>query len=278
MAGYTDFAFRQVLCKCGASVTWTEMISATALYHNSERTKAMLKSSGKTIVQLFGKIPEHFVSVIKSGILDKFVEININMGCPARKITSNGDGCCLMKNPDLAREIITACVVSTKKPVSVKLRLGFDKNTAIEFAKMCESAGANRIIMHGRLGIQGYSGTADWNAIADVVKSVNIPVIANGDIKSLADAEKCISITKAAGVMMGRALVGNPWNISNKKVNKKAIIIHHINNTENILEFRKHLLAYASNFPNAKTLKNQLCTVSSRDEALDILSSITPLG
>jgi len=269
MAGYTDLAFRRVLKKCGAKVTWTEMISVTALYHQNEKTSNMLARDGKTIVQLFGHVPEHFAAVIKSGILDEFEEININMGCPARKIVTNGDGCALMRDDafSLAKQIIEACVSASKKPISVKFRLGWDKNTGIAFAEMCESAGAARLIVHGRLGVQGYSGVADWKAIAEIVNAVKIPVIANGDIKNPADAQKCMNITNAAGVMIGRALIGAPWNISDKKVNKNQIIKYHIDQSDNILELRKHLLAYIKD----REIKKQLIKAATKEELLSVL-------
>ena len=280
MAGYTDYAFRKTLQKCGATVTWTEMISATAIFHESEKTKEMLKSDSKTIVQLFGKNSAHFEHVIKSGILDKFTEININMGCPARKITSNGDGCALMKPPpNLACEIIEACVRVSKVPVSVKMRLGFTPEPpnhdilpyAVQFALMCQAAGASRLIVHGRFGTQGYSGIADWNAIAEVVQAVRIPVVANGDVRDAEHAKECIRQTGAAGVMIGRALIGAPWKISTKKVNPKQIIKYHLKHAASIVEMRKHLVAYANYLPNGKDIKKRLALVKSFDEALNLI-------
>ena len=324
IAGYTDQAFRQVLRKCGFATTWTEMISVTALHHNNEKTKRMLTESDKanTVVQLFGKNPEHYAKVIKSGILDGFKEININMGCPARKITSNGDGCALMKNVDLAREIIEACA-STGRKISVKFRLGFYERemTAVEFAKMCEEAGASRVIVHGRYGTQGYTGVADWNAIAKVVSAVKIPVIANGDIRNMEDAKKCIEVTGASGVMVARALLGRPWFfdviqsdsegsqmdsvlgmhptslcvpssesrwdpslplwMTSHHLYIKKIIKYHIECARDChaltglggaAELRKHLLLYANHLPNKKELKECFRTVSSFDEALQIIN------
>jgi len=278
MAGYTDLAFRKVLRKCGAEVTWTEMISVTALFHKSKKTEKMLEHDGPTVVQLFGKNPAHYEAVIKSGILDKFTEININMGCPARKITSNGDGVALMKNPELAREIIETCVRVSKLPVSVKMRLGFAPEKpnpdvlpyAVQFALMCQAAGAGRVIVHGRFGTQGYSGKADWNAISEVVRALRIPVIANGDIQDATHAAECIKQTGAAGVMIGRALIGSPWAGVTPAPNIKArkqIIKYHLKHADNIIEMRKHLLAYCKD----KELKKQLAVVTSKDEASRIL-------
>jgi len=274
------------------------MVSVTALYHKSKKTEKMLESDGETVVQIFGHNPTHFEAVIKSGILDKFTEININMGCPARKITANGDGCALMKNPELAREIIEACVRVSKRPISVKMRLGFSPDIdkmpdffeefsqshsekesgvlsyAVQFALMCQAAGANRVIVHGRYGTQGYRGAADWNAIAEVVRALKIPVIANGDVRDASHAAECIAETNAAGVMIGRALIGAPWKISNKKVNPKQIIKYHLKHADNILEMRKHLVAYADNLPNGKELKKRLAMSKSFEEAKEIISSI----
>ena len=324
MAGYTDLAFRRVLLHCGLQVVWTEMISVTALFHRNAKTIDMLGLNectqgelAQTVVQLFGKNPEHYRAVLASGILDGFREININMGCPARKITANGDGCALMNNPALAERIIRACVSSTKTPISVKMRLGVDgglhgqptpceectpychsvtpttahltttscKTTpnpvtttitcqipAVSFAQMCENAGASRLIVHGRFGSQGYSGTANHHAIAEVVRAVSIPVLANGDIINEKTARECLEVTRANGVMMGRALIGAPWQITMYKLqitNIREIIKYHLDTAEQlygergILDMRKHLLAYANHFPNPKDLKKRLCIVSS---------------
>ncbi|MDR0461922.1 MAG: tRNA-dihydrouridine synthase family protein [Christensenellaceae bacterium] len=236
IAGYTTFEFRKVLRSLGAKVLWTEMVSAAAIFYKNKKTLKLLEHETvdgiKNVVQLFGHVPEHFKFAIESGVLDGFDEININMGCPANKIIKNNEGVALMNKPDLAREIIetaTASISSLKnrnrlshdsapagdfrfsmKPVtvSVKMRLGVKEPfDCAAFAKMCESAGASRLIVHGRYAEQGYSGKADWNAIAEIVRAVKIPVIANGDIKTLDDAKKCLEITGATGVMVGRALL-----------------------------------------------------------------------
>lgn len=220
LAGWTDYGFRRVLIECGANEVWTEMINATALARGNAKTLAMLKTEPhdgvRQVVQLFGKEPADFVQVIKSGLLDAYDEINLNMGCPAPKIVKNHCGCALMRNLTQARQLITLCreaVQNTHHQLSVKMRLGWDHNIAVEFAQMCVSAGAERLIVHGRLGVDGYRGTADYQAIATVKQAVTVPVIANGDVRDRASYEKCLAETQADGVMVGRALCGAPWKI-----------------------------------------------------------------
>jgi len=220
IAGYTDYTFRNLLIKCGAKVVWTEMVSAAAIYYNAraknralDKTLVLLKHDKredvKTVVQLFGKDPKHFVFAInylkENNYFDRggFSEVNINMGCPANRIIKNGEGASLSKTPDLAAEIVRACVAVSPVSVSVKMRL----DNAAVLSKACENAGASRVIIHGRYAKQGYGGAADWNAIAEIVKNVKIPVIANGDVRDRKSAEECLRITGAAGVMIGRAVM-----------------------------------------------------------------------
>ena len=220
LAGWTDYGFRAVLVACGAREIWTEMINATALARGNAKTIAMLKTESFAgvyqVVQLFGREPADFATVIKSGMLDAFDEINLNMGCPAPKIVKNHCGCALMRDLERARHLINVCreaLRHQKQKLSVKMRLGWDKNIAVAFAQMCAQAGAERLIVHGRLGIDGYRGTADYQAIAQVKQAVKVPVIANGDVRDRASYEHCLSITHADGVMVGRALCGAPWKI-----------------------------------------------------------------
>ena len=292
MAGWTDFAFRRVLRKCGARIIWTEMISVAALAHGNAKTHELLKRDrGKTVVQLFGHDPEQFRKVIESGVLRGFHEININMGCPARKIVTNGDGVTLMKNPALAKRIVEACVAAanaptaaprrTKMPVSVKMRLGYkDVGEAVALAKICETAGASRIIVHGRFAEQGYSGKADHNAIGKVVRAVKIPVIANGDIRDQKTTETALSQSGAAGVMMGRALLGAPWRIKQTTAHEKAvkrIMRCHIklarkhHGERHIYDMRKHLLAYCKHLKNGKETAALFAAAKTCDEVLKIL-------
>lgn len=221
LAGWTDYAMRAVLVECGAREVWTEMINATALVRGNAKTIAMLKpvadKTVRQVVQLFGREPTDFVSVINSGLLKDYAEVNLNMGCPAPKIIKNHCGCNLMRHVDDARRLIELCRTATNQThqaLSVKMRLGWDCDVAVEFARMCEKAGVNRLIVHGRLGIDGYRGTADYAGIARVKAAVKIPVIANGDVRDHASYEKCLAETGADGVMVGRALCGAPWKIN----------------------------------------------------------------
>ena len=215
MAGYTDLAFRKMCSDYGAGLTTTEMISAKALHYKNKKTEDMLFSfdeKSPKAVQIFGHEPDIMAEAVRNPLLDKFDIIDINMGCPAPKIYSNGDGSALMQNIELAEEIIKACVEATDKPITVKFRLGHneDEINVIEFAKMCERAGAAAITVHGRTKVQGYAGRVDYEKIAEVKKAVNIPVFANGDCKSKADFENILNITGCDGVMIGRAAVGHP--------------------------------------------------------------------
>ncbi len=221
LAGWTDYGFRSVLIACGAREVWTEMINATALARGNAKTVAMLKTDHvdgvRQVVQLFGREPADFVTVIESGLLSAYDEINLNMGCPAPKIIKNHCGCALMKDVDAARHLIEVCRAATRQThqtLSVKMRLGWERDIAVEFAQMCVAAGAERLIVHGRLGVDGYRGTADYAAIARVKAAVTVPVIANGDVRDQASYQKCLAATRADGVMVGRALCGAPWKIN----------------------------------------------------------------
>ncbi len=215
MAGFTDIAFRKMCHDFGAGLTTTEMISAKALHYKNKKTEEMLvafKDETPKAVQIFGHEPEIMAEAVKNPLLKNFDIIDINMGCPAPKIYSNGDGSALMQNITLAEEIIVACIKATDKPITVKFRLGHSdaEINAVEFAKMCERAGASAITVHGRTKVQGYSGKVDYAKIAEVKQAVKIPVFANGDCRSKADFENILNLTGCDGVMLGRASVGRP--------------------------------------------------------------------
>lgn len=213
MAGYTDLAFRHLCLKNGAGLVCTEMVSSKALHYKNKKTEELLKtidSDKPTAVQIFGHEPEIMAEAVKNPLLQKFDIIDINMGCPARKIVSNGDGSALLKDMKLAEKIISECVKATEKPITVKFRIGYEENenVAVEFAKMCEKAGASAITVHGRTTLQAYAGKVNYETIRLVKEAVSIPVFANGDCRSKEDFENILKLTKADGVAIGRASVG----------------------------------------------------------------------
>lgn len=214
MAGYTDVAFREQCKKYGAGLTTTEMVSAKGLLYDSEKTKRLLITSqfeDIKSVQIFGHEPDVIAKACSNELLKDFDIIDINMGCPATKIVKNGDGSKLMTNFALAEQIVKSAVMATDKPITVKMRLGYDKNVAVEFAKMLEKAGASAIAVHGRLATQGYAGDVDYKSIAEVKKAVSIPVVANGNIVDEKSYQEVLKITNADAVMIGRAAVGDPY-------------------------------------------------------------------
>lgn len=260
MAGISDVSFRELCKYFGAGLTVTEMVSVKGLYYNSKNTLKLLETSKSEVpcaVQLFGHEPKIFESVIKSGVLDKFDIIDINMGCPAPKIVKNKDGSYLLKDLKLAREIIETCVRATNKPITVKFRKGYYENDdiLIEFAKMCESAGASCITVHPRTKEQGYSGKIDILDIKKVKDEVSIPVIGNGDVVDK-ESFKNMLISNCDGVMIGRGAVGNPEIFSilqDKKVDmsKKDIAKLHISILKKYFEedyivkiFKRHAMKY----------------------------------
>ena len=233
------------------------------------------KTEKPCAVQIFGHEPEVFESVLKSGVLDKFDIIDINMGCPAPKIVKNGDGSALMKDIDLARKIIETCVKSTDKPITIKFRKGFYKtdDKLIEFAKMCEESGASAITVHPRTREDFFSGKIDVNDIKKVKEAVSIPVIGNGDVTDKCSYEHMLT-SGCDGVMIGRASFGCPEIFSilqDKEVNKTKweIIKTHLEllrqdfKDEYIVKlFKKHILAYLGGFKNANEVKRQIVLIN----------------
>ncbi len=217
MAGVTDLAFRRICHDLGAELTCTEMVSSRALVYQDGKTNRLLeinKDEHPSAVQIFGNDPQVMAQAAQLALERSGADIvDINMGCPTPKIVSNGDGCALMRNPQLASEIISHVARAVSAPVTVKFRIGWDRSSvnAVEFAKMAEASGASAICVHGRTRVQLYSGRADWDVIREVVKSTSLPVFANGDIFSAEDALKALRYAGAAGVMIGRAAFGNPW-------------------------------------------------------------------
>ena len=289
MAGFTDLAFRLSCSKFGAGLTVTEMVSAKALSYNNKKTEDLLLSlegESPKAVQIFGHEPEVMAEACKNPLLQKFDIIDINMGCPAPKIISNGDGSALLKDFDLARKIIEECVNATEKPVTVKFRIGFydDEIVAVEFAKMCEKAGAAAITVHGRTTKQGYSGKVNYDVIRQVKESVSIPVFANGDCRSKEDYDRIMSETNADGMMIGRASLGRP-EIFEEIVSGKSVQVDKFEQIkwhyETMLKFypekyvvlymRSHLAGYLKGeYKNSKALVEML----KLDKYNDILAEL----
>ena len=292
MAGITDRPFRIIAKEYGVGLVVTEMISSKAIFYGDEKTKKMLnmKDEKKPIsVQLFGSDIEAIKSAVE--YVNDFADIiDINMGCPAPKIVKNGDGSSLLRDLPLAEKIIKTAVEYSKVPVTVKFRKGWDdKNVvATEFAKLAEAAGADMLTIHGRTREQHYTGNVDLDIIKDVKNSVNIPVIGNGDIKTVEDAKKMFEYTGADGIMIGRATIGNPWfiqNVIDYLSDENSYVHKDISNSERlkvvlkhltllieekgeqvaVKEMRKHIAHYVKNLPNATSLREKVNIIEDKD-------------
>ena len=217
MAGVTDFAFRRLCRSCGAALNTTEMVSARALVYHDGRSRELLympEDETPAAVQIFGHEPEIMAEAARIALeISHAAILDINMGCPVGKIVKSGDGCALMKMPELAGRIIEAVCGSVSVPVTVKFRKGWDNGSvnAVEFAGICEQAGASALTVHGRTRAQLYTGRADREIIREVKKAVSIPVTANGDIFSGEDAVSMLKSTGCDMVMIGRGCFGDPW-------------------------------------------------------------------
>ena len=299
MAGVTDIAYRIILEDMGAGLATTEMVSAKGLYYKNRNNHIILqKAQGEypLAVQLFGSDPVIMANMAQK-ISDDYDIIDVNMGCPVNKVVSNGEGSALMKNPEKAFSVLNAMCRLVSKPVTVKIRKGFDDEhvNAVEFAKMAEEAGVKAITVHGRTRAQMYSGKADWDIIKKVKEAVKIPVIGNGDIFTPFDAKRMIDETGCDGVAVARGAKGNPWLIKRtvkylqdgellpepELEEKKAVIRRHTElmvrykgERMAIPEMRSHLAWYTAGIPGSAALRNEMNQVSTMDELLKLLDRL----
>lgn len=290
MAGFSDVGLRELAYSYGAGLTYTEMVSAKALEYNNAKTFELLnttKNQTPIAVQIFGSDSKSMALACKNPRLQKFDIIDINMGCPTPKIVKNGDGSALLKNIGLAEEIISACVKATRKPITVKFRIGIDDDNiiAVEFAKMCERAGASAITVHGRTVAQGYSGKSNLEVIKQVVESVDIPVIASGDCVDKLSYQHILDVTGADAVMIGRGAIGNPEIFAEclgkkikadkfEQIKKHIQILREFHDDKQImLAMRGVACHYIKRLSGTSQIKVQISKASSIDEILQILSA-----
>ncbi len=292
MAGVTDLTFRLICKDFGADGLTTEMVSAKGLYYKDKKTASLMQLDERekpASIQIFGSEPDIIREI--APIVESFgpAAIDINMGCPMPKIVNNGDGSALMKNPSLAGKVVRAATDSVKIPVTVKIRKGWDSDTAAEFAKVLEANGAAAVCVHGRTREQFYQGKADWDTIKSVKEAVKIPVIGNGDIFSGFDAARMLEYTGCDGVMVGRGAQGNPFIFrqikeylgegkityypSGREKIEQAIIhtkmlCEHKGERRGVPESRKHIAWYIKGIPHANELKAKIFTLTSLDELL----------
>ncbi|MBR6231252.1 MAG: tRNA dihydrouridine synthase DusB [Lachnospiraceae bacterium] len=289
MAGVTDSVYRKICKENGAGLLCTEMVSAKAIVYKNKNTAMLLKtapSEGPVAVQMFGSEPEFIAEAIEMTADEPYDILDFNMGCPVPKVVKNHEGSSLMSEPELAKKIFTAMVRTSKKPVTVKMRSGFDAGNinAPLIAKIAEDCGVSAVAVHARTREQFYSGKADWSVIKAVKEAVSIPVFGNGDIRDGASAKACLDTTGCDGLLVGRAAMGNPWIFREirhfldtgetmehpgKEEIFKMIIRHAKALAEEkgeyiaVREMRSHAAWYTHGFPKAAALRREINTVDS---------------
>ena len=299
MAGVTDLPFRLLCKEQGAGLLCMEMVSAKAIYYNNKNTESLMEIDERerpVSLQLFGSDADIMSEMAKKIEEKPFDILDINMGCPVPKVAGNGEGSALMKKPELVREIVSKVVKATCKPVTVKIRKGFDEScvNAVEIAKIIEDCGAVAVAVHGRTREQYYSGRADWDIIRQVKEAVSIPVIGNGDVTGPESAKRMLEETGVDGIMIGRAARGNPWIFGQIKEyletgtlpqkpelsEVREIMLRHAKmqlkckgEYTGIREMRKHVAWYTAGYPNSAKLRAKINEVETYQELEALLNT-----
>lgn len=300
MAGVTDWAFRTICAKLGADVTVTEMVSSRALVYQDQKSAKLLRKNNGSVcgTQIFGNDPEIMAQAAVLALEISGCDfLDINMGCPMPKVANNGDGCGLMRTPELAGDIVKAVVKAVNVPVTVKCRLGWDKGSinVLDFAKRMEDSGAAMIAVHGRTRSMLYSGVADWDMIRKVKERLSIPVIANGDITDGEAAVRCLKRTGTDGLMIGRSVFGDPWIFEEVRaaLNAEAyagrpcladrieVAVEQFRLSEQdhgehiaCLEARKHFAWYLRGVPHSSYYKNQITSLNTMEDIYRVAKDV----